>query len=238
VNVRTLSIICFASLGLLVFNAAARADEWDKRTIVTFNEPVEIPGMVLPAGTYVMKLADLPSDRNVVQFYNKDETKLLDTVLAIPEYRMQPADHSIFTFEERKADAPRALKSWFYPGDNYGEEFIYRKPVKLSASAAPAASQSSTPAVAAAKPVAAPPPSSPVNAQAGGSQRNAANAPTVVAQNNPPAASRQPAAQAPAPAAAPAQPKELPKTASTIPLTALTGAVSLGLASLVRLLRA
>ena len=36
----------------------AHADQWDKQTLVTFSNPVEVPGRVLPAGTYVFKIAN------------------------------------------------------------------------------------------------------------------------------------------------------------------------------------
>src|SRR5712691_10924424 len=103
----------------------------DQRTIFTFSGPVEIPGQVLPAGTYVFKLADSSSDRNIVQVYNKDETYLYGTFLAIPDQRLQPTGKPIITFEERAGDSPEAVKAWFYPGDDYGHEFVYPKPKAL-----------------------------------------------------------------------------------------------------------
>ena len=104
---------------------AARADEWDKETILTFNEPVEIPGKVLPAGTYVFKLANSETERNMVQIFTEDQQHLLSTVMAIPDSRMEPADKTIVTFEERPSGSPEALHSWFYPGDTEGLQFVY-----------------------------------------------------------------------------------------------------------------
>jgi hypothetical protein len=121
-------------LGLAVFGAVvprATADEWDQKTVFTFSGPVEIPGQVLPAGTYVFKLADSQSDRNIVQVFSQDERHLFATFLAIPDYRLQPAGKTIITFEERPAGSPEAVKAWFYPGENYGHEFVYPKPKAL-----------------------------------------------------------------------------------------------------------
>ena len=115
--------LCLVMLAVLV----ARADEYNKKTVVTFKGPVENPGKVLPAGTYVFKLFDSDSDRNIVQIWNKDETQLIATVLAIPDYRLTPADNPIITFEERAQGSPPAIRAWFYPGDNYGYEFVYPK---------------------------------------------------------------------------------------------------------------
>ncbi len=104
-----------------------QADEWDKKTIFTFNAPVEVPGQVLTPGRYVFKLLNSSSDRNIVQVFNKDQTRLIGTFLTIPDYRMKPAEKPLLTFEERAAGSPEAIKAWFYPGDNYGNEFVYPK---------------------------------------------------------------------------------------------------------------
>ena len=84
----------------------AKADEWDEKTIFTFSAPVEIPGKVLLPGTYVFKLADSASDRNIVRVFNKNETQLYGTFLAIPHYRAKPSGKPIITFDERPADSP------------------------------------------------------------------------------------------------------------------------------------
>jgi hypothetical protein len=94
---------------------------------------VEIPGVhlagwaVLPAGTYVFKILDSRSDRHVVQIFSADEKTLYATILAIPNYRLKPTDKTVMTFSERPAGEPEALRTWFYPGRNWGEEFVYPK---------------------------------------------------------------------------------------------------------------
>ena len=105
----------------------ARADQWDKKTIVTFGDAVEIPGQVLPAGTYVFKLADTPADRHIVQIWNAEETQIFATIRTIPNTHFGPPDKTIFEFDERSGDSPMALKMWFYPGDSTGQEFIYSR---------------------------------------------------------------------------------------------------------------
>jgi hypothetical protein len=125
---RSWSILPVFSAVLLVcvgWLPALKADEWNKKTEVTFTEPVEIPGQVLPAGTYVFKIADTLGDRDVVQIFNKDETHIYATILAIPDYRMEPTGKTVINFEERASTAPQAVRAWFYPGDNYGYQFVY-----------------------------------------------------------------------------------------------------------------
>ena len=123
---------CMALMGAALA-PGARADEWDRKTVFTFSGPVEIPGVhltgsgVLPAGTYVFKILDSQSDRHIVQIFNKDETTIYATILAIPNYRLKATDKSVITFSERPAGQPEALRAWFYPGRNWGEEFVYPK---------------------------------------------------------------------------------------------------------------
>ena len=122
-------ILCLA-LVALAFSAGAKADEWNKKTIVTFSAPVEIPGVgaqVLPAGTYVFKLLDSQSDRHIVQIFNERQDHVFSTILAIPNYRLQATDKTVMTFRERAAGQPEAIRAWFYPGNRWGQEFVYPK---------------------------------------------------------------------------------------------------------------
>jgi hypothetical protein len=118
---------CVVVLCALATPSALMADEWNKATELTFNEPVEVPGSVLPAGTYWFTLADNDSDRNIVQVWDADRMHLVTTILAIPDYRLQPTGKTVIHFEERPSSQPEAIHSWFYPGANYGEEFVYPK---------------------------------------------------------------------------------------------------------------
>jgi hypothetical protein len=96
-----------------VFSSTASAQAWNKRTSVTFSGPVEIPGVgaqVLPAGTYVFRLLDSQSDRNIVQILNADESHVYATILAIPNYRLRATDKTVMTFAERAAGEPQAIR--------------------------------------------------------------------------------------------------------------------------------
>jgi len=115
--------------------SAASAQPSSKKTTVTFNAPVEIPGVgaqVLPAGIYVFRLLDSQSDRNIVQVFNKDESHIYATILAIPNFRLRATDKTVMTFQERAAGDPQAIRAWFYPGDNWGQEFVYPKSKALA----------------------------------------------------------------------------------------------------------
>lgn len=123
------SFLVALTLALLVgmFLVPAQADQWNKKSVVTFSQPIEIPGKVLPAGTYMFKLADTLSYRHVVQVWNEDGTELITTVLAIPNYQLQTTGETMMNFHERPGDSPSALRAWFYPNQRFGHEFVYPK---------------------------------------------------------------------------------------------------------------
>lgn len=116
-----------ASVSAFLFVSIAAASTWSQRTKITFNEPVEVPGMVLPAGTYTFSLLPGPTNRNIVQIYNATGEKFFTNVLAIPDYRIHPTGHTVLKFEESAPGSPEAIKAWFYPGLQYGQEFVYPK---------------------------------------------------------------------------------------------------------------
>jgi hypothetical protein len=120
---RLVVILALWSTSSVVLPTVAAADEWDRRTMFTFNEAVEIPGKVLPAGTYVFQMADSAVSRHVVQVLGQDG-RILATLSTIPTAR-QIADDTRITFEGHRAGSPRPIKEWFYPGEHSGEEFIY-----------------------------------------------------------------------------------------------------------------
>jgi hypothetical protein len=124
---RFVKAICCAAALTAVMAPGARADDWNKKTILTFSGPVQLPGATLPAGSYVFKLADIPGNRHVVQVFDKDEKKIFTTMLAVPNQRMKPSDKPIVLFSERASGSPQAVKVWYYPGDTIGNEFVYPK---------------------------------------------------------------------------------------------------------------
>ena len=109
----------------LFYVLAARADESDQATTVTFNQPVQIPGQLLPAGTYVFRLANNDSSHNVVQIFNSDRTHVLATLDTIATDRQEPTGHTVITLAEQGAGKPDVLLKWFYPGNLTGNEFRY-----------------------------------------------------------------------------------------------------------------
>ena len=130
---KAVTTICFTALMSAVLIPSASGGDWNRKTKITFSAPVEIPGVhltgwgVLPAGTYVFKILDSQSDRHIVQIFNQDETIIYATILAIPNYRLKATDKTVMTFSERPAGEPEALRAWFYPGRNWGDEFVYPK---------------------------------------------------------------------------------------------------------------
>jgi len=211
---------------------SARADTaW--RSPLVIGEPTEIPGTVLQPGRYLVKVLDTKETRMVVQFMNADESAAVATVMGIPNYRVETAQSNEFVYFQRAEGAPQALKSWTYPGNNFGIEFVYPKAEAVQIAqahkeevySAPSAKPEAQEPVVAISPelkekpveVKAPPP--PVK------QAMAAPAPTAVPAPPPPAA--EPVKKA----------KKLPKTGSPLPLAALAGFAALAAGSALRLSR-
>src|ERR1700689_3047595 len=114
-------------LAVLVVLPAAHADQNNQETTVTFSQPVQIPGRVLPAGTYVFVLPDEVNDHFQVRIFNADRTMLIATLLTVDTERSKPADNTVFGFAERGSAQPEAIVTWFYPGETSGHEFLYPK---------------------------------------------------------------------------------------------------------------
>jgi hypothetical protein len=209
------ALLCLLTVTLFaaILLPSARADQWNKKTIVTFSEAVEVPGKILPAGTYTFRLLDSPADRHIVEIFNADGSQIIVTTLAINDYRLRPTGQTVMKFNERVGDAPEALRAWFYPGDNFGQEFVYPKAraiqlAKVTNVIVPAvAADTLDENVIKTAPIVAVTP-----------DQKEVEVATVI-QTTPPVAA--------APAAVT---QELPHTASPLPLIALLGGLSIGLA--------
>jgi thiol:disulfide interchange protein len=218
---------------------SAHADTSNKKTIITFSQDVEIPGKILPAGTYTFRLLDSPADRHIVQIYDADGTHLITTVLAINDYRLKPTGETVIKFNERPGDSPEALRAWFYPGDNFGQEFVYprERAIQLAQT-----NKSDVPSEAAATlddssyqttPIAAVTPEQKDVEITTAFQTTEATEPAAT-----PAPAAAPVTPAPTAEVAPApvqtapvaETTELPQTASSMPLIALLGGLAISLA--------
>jgi hypothetical protein len=210
----SITVVC------MLISSTASGQSWNKRTSVKFSAPVEIPGVgaqVLPAGTYVFRLLDSQSNRNIVQIFNADESHVYATILAIPNYRLRATDKTVMTFAERAAGEPQAIRAWFYPGDNSGQEFVYPKKRAVELAKATKTPVLFVPDAVAPHIVA------PVKT---------ATEPPVIALLEAPLRAFTPAGEEVAITEVvvppPAQTASLPKTAGALPLMALIGLLSLG----------
>src|SRR5260370_218479 len=125
-NIRKAISILGLLLALAIILPVARADEYDQASQLTFSQPVQIPGRVLPAGTYWFVLADISIvNRNLIHIFNADRSTLYATVSTITAERARSSDHTALTFAERESTQPSAILDWFYPGRKTGHEFLY-----------------------------------------------------------------------------------------------------------------
>ena len=126
---RMLKVLCcataIAALTAPLAQAQGGTAEWSKKTHMTFSGPVQIPGKTLPAGTYTFRVQDSIADRHVLQILDKDEATLLATVMTVPQTKLEQAENNVVMFSERPAGSPPAIKTWYYPADTIGNEFVY-----------------------------------------------------------------------------------------------------------------
>jgi len=101
-------------------------DQWDMKTVVTFHQPVEVPGKILPAGTYIFTTMDSVDIPQVVRIFNQDDTHVVGTYLTAPTYAVTAPTKTVITFDERPGGRPAAIDTWWYPHDLIGHQFIYR----------------------------------------------------------------------------------------------------------------
>jgi LPXTG-motif cell wall-anchored protein len=227
-----IALAVFAGCISLLPTAALQADTWNKKTILTVSEPIQLPScctathtVTLQPGEYVMKLMNSLSDRHIIQVFDKDEQHIITTILAIPNYRLKPTGDTVFQYWEVPAGQPKALRAWFYPGDNFGQEFAYHKQAAMQIAAfvktqVPAI-EMDTVAVEELKTV-------PVVAvdDSGKSSELVATAPEPATQPEPVQTAERVETPAAEPVAAP-QAATLPQTASSMPLLGLIGLLSL-----------
>src|SRR5438874_625745 len=113
------------TLGATLFASTAQAQPEDKRTYFTFSGPVALPGVTLPAGRYVFRIVDTTSSRKVIQVLSDDGKKPFTMSNTIPDQRRDPAKDATVSFYETARGTPAAVKSWWYPGESIGYQFIY-----------------------------------------------------------------------------------------------------------------
>jgi LPXTG-motif cell wall-anchored protein len=248
-------------LAIMSFPAASKADDYDKKTIITITEPLEVPGIVLQPGKYVFKLLNSSSNRHIVEVMNERMDHLYALTFTAAARKIQPKGRTVLTFYEGKGNEPHAIRQWYWPGELDGQEFLYphkqaerisaRAGVKVPEGSIPTAKESGEKLVAdnaekeeskvvlesrAVEPAPATTTTT-TTVQAAPQPAPEPERPTVAVNAEPPAPEPAPqVSQAPPPPAEPVavaktETETLPQTASSLPLIALFGVVALLLAA-------
>ena len=221
------------ALAAFIAPAAQAQDTAEVRrlTILSFSEPVQLPGKTLPAGKYRFEMADVNSAAHVVRVLSEDGKTVIGTFHTIPSTQPQRDlrnQDSLVMFSERPAGQPQAAREWYYPGRSIGEEFVYPRAQALSLAKA----NNTSVAVEEEGKLSRVEPNEEAASSAASARQSAANQPSPAPAPAPaparPNASVGTAGQAPAPtpAPAPARPRTLPRTASQFYLIALMSALS------------
>lgn len=122
-NITTKAVAFGIAVATMTSAPFAKADDWDKKTLITTHQAIQIQGKLLEPGQYVMKLLESTTDRQILQIFDAANSKLEMTILASPAYRVEPTGDTRLTFSELQSGQALALRTWFYPGDNSGLEF-------------------------------------------------------------------------------------------------------------------
>jgi hypothetical protein len=124
---KTLSALALL-LAVTIILPVVRADKWNQATEFTFSQPVQIPGQVLPAGTYWFELANT-DNRHLVQIFREDRT-LVATLYSVPQVRDRRDTEVAITLANRGEMQPQAIVAWFFIGEAEGHQFVYPKQEK------------------------------------------------------------------------------------------------------------
>ncbi len=116
-----------ALVALTTASVADAQTALNNRTVMTFSQPVEVPGKILPAGTYTFEMHDSGMNRHVIQIMDQGGSKLIALVLAIPTYRAKATEETVVKFAEVAPGQPQAIWQWYYPGQTTGNEMVYSK---------------------------------------------------------------------------------------------------------------
>jgi hypothetical protein len=119
--------VCGVAVAAALTAGAALAQTFDKRTVFTFNRPIALPGVTLPAGDYLFRLVDTTTSRKVIQVLSGDGRTPYAMLNSIPETRRDASGNPEVRFMETAKGHPNAVKTWWYPNETTGYEFIYPK---------------------------------------------------------------------------------------------------------------
>ena len=247
-------LACAAAVFVCLMAAPVFAQPVDKRTLFTFSGPVALPGVTLPAGQYLFRLADPTSNPRIVQVLNADGKNPFGLFFTIPAERVEAPSTPEVRFMETASGNPQAIRTWWYPGERSGYEFIFPKeqarrlamaasqPVLTTQAQTTTTEQTNTPELsrlgstgqetsvnASAAPTAAPPDGTTQEGQIASSSLSIVtpSIPTISTASTPTSTL----------ATAPARRTELPRTASGVPQLAMLGTVALFGAASLRCLR-
>jgi hypothetical protein len=220
--------VCGVGLGIAMFASAAQAQTEDKKTYFTFSGPIAVPGATLPAGRYLFRIADSTTGRRVIQVMSGDQKKSFAMMNTIPDTRREAAKDATVAFYETPKGTPAAVKSWWYPGERDGYQFIFPRTQAIKIAKDTGRPVLTTKTEAATSPV--------THVDANGNDADAVasddSTSTVFNRNTGSVAStegdRTPpqAAPQPVPTTSTVARNELPRTASNLPLVGLIGMIA------------
>ncbi len=97
-----------------------------RTTYFTFNNPVRLTGVLLPAGAYVFEIGNPDTASDVVRVLDRKRVKVYATALTRTVTR-PPAQglDALIVFGEARPGSPRTISAWYPAGDSTGRAFLH-----------------------------------------------------------------------------------------------------------------
>lgn len=113
-------------LGVLATSATGAITDNRRTTYFTFSGSVQMPGVVLPAGTYVFQVVNPETGGDIVIVRSRDSKQVHFMKFTRSVYRAQRGKlDSTLSLGESAAGNPPTVKAWYPQYETRGREFIY-----------------------------------------------------------------------------------------------------------------
>lgn len=123
---RVLLFVAVTVLAISFSGADAQTISWSHKAVAKFERPVEIPGRMLPPGTYILKL--VVPESHVGQILSADETEVFGMFFTMTTDRRGPAPlRTDLMLEPRQKGALKwdRLIGWFSADEPVGDLVSY-----------------------------------------------------------------------------------------------------------------
>jgi hypothetical protein len=113
-------------LSVLATSATGAIADSRRTTYFTFNRSVQMPGIVLPAGTYIFEVANDNGTGDIVRVLSRDRSRV--HLMKFTRFIYRPTSGNLkatISLGESPAGTPPPVTVWYPQDETRGREFIY-----------------------------------------------------------------------------------------------------------------